>query len=498
MALTWIRSVFSSSSLAPATKRLEIERTPVPRDYAVRESLQKPGSGDPACGFRRITKQDERRDLSPVKWEWQQKLGNWLWATHPIAKKCIKNHKNFICGNGFKVQAISEDETKRKLLQNLLDEHWSINEWEKELSRRVETLAVEGEWLYYAPPPDATGHFKLCKILPENVSVIEQDQEDAEKLGAVKLTTPLILENGIRTEVSELSVIRRDWRTKRLVGNALYLGINRLSGQTRGFSDLLVAADHLDLFDQVLFTEAERIGIQRAFVWDVLLQSKDPNKIASRRKQLEQNGPPRPGSVNVHDSEETWTCVSPELHLGESIQYLDILKAMICAGLDNPIHWLSEGGDVNKATASEMGGPAFAFSRERNREIITFINECLHLAIQRWKDAGTIPPDWTAADLAFQVISKDPEKVAYQTIGAMLQSLGQGLAIGQDRGYFSDQEAARAYRLAATHMGLGDFPGVPDPATLEQAKAQVQPALDALIQQSLTGGKPNGQASFRN
>lgn len=490
MALgTWMKGLFSP---APVAKRSEVERPPAPREVMLQESLHKPGSSDPSGGFRRITKQDERRDLSPVKWEWQQKLGNWLWATHPIAKKCIKNHKNFICGNGFKVQAICEDDTKRQALQQLLDEHWAINEWEKELSRRVETLAVEGEWLYYAPPSDATGHFKLCKVLPENVSIIEQDQEDAEKLGKVKLNTPLIIDNGLRSEVTKLSVVRRDWRTKRLVGEALYLGINRLSGQTRGFSDLLVAADHLDLFDQILFTEAERIGIQRAFVWDVTDESKDEQTIAKRRKKLDQDGPPRPGSVNYHGPEVKWSCVSPELHLGESIEYLNLLKAMICAGLDNPLHWLSEGGDVNKATASEMGGPAFAFIRERTREIITFITECINLAIQRWKDAGTIPPEWTTADLAFQVISKDPEKVAYQTIGAMLQSLGQGLAIGQDRGYFSDQEAARAYRLAATHMGLGDFPGVPDPATLEQAKAQVQPALDALLQQPPTGGTPNG------
>ncbi|TXH55411.1 MAG: hypothetical protein E6Q97_08860 [Desulfurellales bacterium] len=470
MALAWFQGLFQKPAIQTAPATIENK---IVIGEALQESLHKPGTADPTVGYRRLTRSDDRRDLDPVRWEWQLQLANWLWATHPVAKKCLKNHKNFICGHGFTVRATCEDSSKRAIFQSLLDKHWEINEWDTQLSKRVETLAVEGEWTYYAGSPDpVTGHVQLCKVLPENIRDIAVCRYNQERLDEVILHNELHVDGQIG-KLSKLKIVHRDWRTGRYEGDTIHLGINRLSGQCRGFSDLLVVADHLDLFDNTLFTEAERIGIQRSMVWDVLINNKDDEYVRARRMQLQMEGPPRAGAVNVHGPDETWSAVTPTLNVGESIEYLDLLKTLVCAGLDNPIHWLSEGGDVNKATAGEMGGPAFAFIRERQREIIEFMNLCIGYQIQCWIDAGSLSSEFTEDDLKFEIQTRDPEKAQYQAIGAMLQALGQSLLIAQNSGWLSRQEAARAFRAAATDTGLGEFAGIPDTATLEESIAQL-------------------------
>lgn len=479
MAVSWLKNWFE--------KPIAVQPVQNVTKVVVQESLHKPGMADPTAGWRRLTRSDDRRDLDPVRWDWQLRLAHWLWNTHPLAKKCLKNHRNFICGHGFTVRATSENDSKRKTLQALLDKHWEINEWDTQLSKRVATLAVEGEWTYYAGQPDrTTGHVHLCKVLPENVRDVVLCRYNPERIDKILLHHEIDVEGSLSGKLGNLSPIYRDWRTGRYIGDTLHMGINRLSGQSRGFSDLLVVADHLDLFDNALFTEAERIGIQRSMVWDVLINNKDDEYVKARKMQLAQDGPPRAGALNVHGPDETWSAISPTLNIGESIAYLDLLKILICAGLDTPIHWVSEGGDVNKATAGEMGGPAFAFIRERQREIIEFLRVAISYQIQCWLDAGSLSQSefLSLDDVAFEIQTRDPEKAQYQAIGAMLQALGQALLIAQNSGWLSKQEAARAFRAAATDTGLGEFSGLPSEATLEESMSQI----DSIVAQQNQGG----------
>jgi hypothetical protein len=446
--------------------------------------------GDNDFGFRRIGGGDNRRDLTPVKWDYLLRLANWLWASHPVAKKCVQNQRNFICGTGFRIQAVSENPAIRDQVQKVLDQWWALQEWDTELSRRVESLSVEGEWVYYCPPANPyTGNWRMCKVMPENVRDISRDRLNAEQLDCVHLVEALrTYHNGECQELQHFSIVRPCPWTGKLIGNALHLGINRLSAQTRGFSDLLAVADHLDLFDTVLFTEAERIQIQRAIVYDVVLKGQQGEASQKRIRELEQTGPPRPGAVNVHTSDEEWTILAPQLNVAEAIDFCRFLLSLSLGGLHTPEHWFAEGGDVNKATSDNMGGPAFAQIRERKREIVAFMARGAELALQRYQEVGVLPAEMTGADMAFQIVSRDPEQSAYQTIGAVLQAVGQGLLIGQSSGWFTPQEAARAYRQAATHLGLGEFPGVTDPATLEQAKAQV--AAQMQMQPELKNVRP--------
>lgn len=409
------------------------------------------------------------------------------WAKHPVAKKCLKNHRNFIAGKGFKVVATGENPEIRNRLQALINEWWDINCWDDNLAQRVETLSVEGEWIYWAPPPDLRGMWKMSKILPENVSDIGRDAIDAELLDTVFLKSELVFqENNQLLNMKQLKVVRRNHRSGRIEGDCLYLGINRLSGQSRGFSDLLAVFDYLDTFDNLVFLESERVNLQRSFAWKVHIKgSANEEKILARKEEIEADGPPAPGEILIQNDDEDWSTLSPQLNLAETIEFIRMVQNIILGGLDTPQHWFSEGGDVNKATSQEMGGPAYAVVRQRNQEIECFLALALDLCIQRWSEAGELPEQASTADLTYQIVSRDPEPSDSREDA--LSKLTATMVLGEQNNYFSHDEAARTVRASASQHGLGDFPGLPpeNEPTAPTGPTQVdRPALQEPVNQA--------------
>lgn len=499
MALGWLASLFSSKVKA----KPEAAAEPKP----VREALSNPDSGDTDedYGYRLCGSgaQSNRRDLTLPQHDRHQKKSIFLWASHPVIKKCLQNHRSFICGNGFQIQATFEDDdTIRKMVQARLDRFWQVNRWESELSRRVESLCVEGEWVYYCHPcSDDSGKWVMAKILGESIERIAPHDYDAERLNKIHLGKEITIFDGFtKSKTKTLEIIEDCPYSGRLTGDTLYLGINRLSAQTRGFSDVLAVFDYLEIFDNTLRTESERIEVQRAMVWDVEINKSGGNKVDERKLALKKEGPPAPGTLNIHDSDEKWTTISADLHLSESISYVKFILSLCLGGLHTPEHWFAEGGDVNKATATEMGGPAYSFIRDRKRDIMSFMTMGARLQLQRDMDCGILPDTMKPEHLAFSVVSKDPESSIFANIGSTLQTLGTGLQIGAQNGWLSDAEAARGFRQAATHLGLGEFPGIPDTATLAQARAaadkvltQPAPAPAPAKAEQPTGGSTNGR-----
>jgi hypothetical protein len=404
-----------------------------------------------------------------------------LWKENPVAKKGVQNIKSFTASEGFRVKANVNDDVKRKIIQGAIDEHWRINEWDEKTSIRVETLAVEGEWNYWISPPNPyTGHIRINKILPETISEIERMKTDAETLSAVRFAEKLeFVERGQSVYRDGLDIVRRDPLTGRVAGEALHLGINCLSGQTRGWSDLLVVADYLDALESLLLGEVDRAKIQRAFVWDILLKDSDPAAREKRKAQLLDEGPPDPGAMIVRDGSEEWNCIAPVLNLNESIAFLEFLMSIIFGGLNMPQHFFSQGGDVNKATAGEMSGPVWAIVRDRKKAIMSFLRLTVEFALQTLLDRGFLGGAITKADLTFEVISRDPERNSYNLIGKMLDELCEGFGKGVDRGFLDQKDAGRSLRTAATNLGLGDF-SEPSPESLAQARAQIDSKLTQL------------------
>lgn len=388
---------------------------------------------------------------------------------------------SFVAADGFQIVATSPDETYRKTLQQILDRFCFLNALDENHTMRVQTLGVDGEAAFIACEPTARGDVKLAKIRPENIKAIVQDELDCEMMATIQLNDELnLIENGVVRKVSSLPIVNRN-EDGQFEGKVHLLQINKLSGQTRGFSDFLPAIDTLDDFSKLFKTEIERVQMQKALCYDVEIDG-DPSdeKVQALADQIEEDGPPEAGDVNVHSKNVKWTIQTPNMYLQDSCEFLKFCLTYNCGTLNMPPHWFSEGGDVNKATASEMGTPVWAFIRDRKRLIIAFYRQIVRHALWISRHIHKIPNE----QLTFSIVSRDADPAAYNLIGKGLTEFLTTLVASVQAKFSSAVEAKRIWRNCLQGLGLGQLldpmdatePG-DDQADVDQMPEKIQEAL---------------------
>ena len=95
---------------------------------------------------------------------------------------------------------------------------------------------------------------------------------------------------------------------------------------------------------------------------------------------------PAPGTVRVHNEGETWQAISPTLQAQDAGAGARLFRNHALSGLGWPEHWFGGGGDVNRATAAEMGDPAFKTLLARRREWTAILEEVGALVVRRRLD----------------------------------------------------------------------------------------------------------------
>lgn len=426
-----------------------------------------------------------RRDLPTNQYDKHLRVCQELWKENPVAKKGVQNFRSFVASEGFHVRSTCKDPKKQPILQTQIDQHLRINNWKFAAGKRIETLAVEGEWDYQILTPNPiTGHCRIAKVNPEDIKAINPDALDSETMVTATLCNPrtetVYQPNGTHytIEHTELEIVRRDPITGRLKGNLLHLPINQLTGQTRGWSDLLVVADYLDSMDLLVVGEVDRHRLMKVFAWVVKISGADPKTVLKRKQELRQEGPPQSGDLLITDGSEEWDTKTPALNLQESVLFCEFLLMLIFGGLNMPQHWYSQGGDVNKATAGEMGTPVMAQVRARKELVMEFLLWEVEIALWHLYEGGFLPPEITPKDLTIEVLSQDPERNTYQAVGQMLAELGAALDLAASKNWITGSDAGKKFRQAAESLGLGQFlEPLPSSATPEQMSAAIQESL---------------------
>lgn len=420
-----------------------------------------------------------------------------LAVSHPVARKALRLRRSFVCQEGFRVEAVSGNE----LVQRHLDRHWEIN-WERTLNKRVESLGAYGEMLLLIPPPNTVNaHYELCVLDRENIDEILPCPYNHERPGTIRLNNPISVQYHGEDKprlLTQIEICHYDWQHDCYNGDAIYLGVNCLDTMMRGLSDLCPVVDWLDKFDSICWAEAERIQMMRAFLWDVTLKGGDgaagEEAVKKRANQL-RTAPPKPGTVNVHNESEVWAAMAPDLNTGESLEFLKFLFGLIWGGLDLPEHWYYSAASVNKASGEEMRDPAFAAIRDRKEDVAEVLAMDGQIAVDRARAMPGHPlyilsrqPGITAKDFEVMVTSRDPERSAYELLGASLQTLVGALVVATQENYISQAQAGKQFRLAAGALGMGEIPAPEEEldtldaaaADFEQARQQQRPALESL------------------
>lgn len=461
-----LRTIGGALAALGAVPREIITRTVYEEEF-IREAANASGINLP-WGFK-------TKDVSAAGLRKMRKQAHLAWINHPLAKKGMRTKRAFVCQEGFKVAATCKDPEKAAKVQEFLDKHWQIN-WEGKVDTRVESLGVYGDLSFWRPPCNTrNGHARIGALQRDDIEEVLPDPLNAERIGIIRMNQPLTLTvDGEKKKQELFNVYHFDWLSEEWKGEVLYLGVNRLDTMMRGISDLAPVLDWLEVFDQLTYTESERVKMLRSLLFHLKMKTDDDKKLEKKRSDMAKRPPP-PGSWYVSNESETIDILEGGGNTAPTLEWVKFIWGIASGCIDLPEHWYYSSGDVNRASAKEMTSPIYAGIRDRKREFCDFLLAEHSIALQ---DASKVPTSvvhgLTAEELAIEVRSRDPERDALDVIGQHLLAFGQALLLAQGEGWINNDQAGQQFRQAAEGIGLDGLDAPELEAGLDQAQAEME------------------------
>ncbi len=394
---------------------------------------------------------------------------------NPLAMAIVEITTSFVIGKGVKVVA------RQKKVQRVLNEFW--HDVDNRMDERVEDMCRElslyGEIYvrFFVNPYDGTVKVRL--IDPALIDQIDTDPEDIEHhlryhmrpLGPSPTQTYDVVANTLDPGVfrggtvanSDSQGVGNGTIGAMVVGNkalsgqnpgdptitgkwleagkdAIQIAINKVSNAKRGKSDLATLLPWLRRYKDWL-TDRVRINKYKgAFLWDVTLTGADKKTIAA--KAGEYAYPPEPGSSIVHNETETWKAVQPSIAADDASSDGRAIKLMVALGATIPEHFLSDGNNNNRATATEMGLPTFLKFQRRQKILRFALTRVLNRVLEEAMRAGKLAQS-TQLSGAYDILFPEFDQSSNQELGMALSYLLQGLTSAKEQGWISDDSAMR-------------------------------------------------------
>lgn len=396
---------------------------------------------------------DTRRDLSPVSQQRMRDMALYLWESNLLGNRLIELPLAYILAEGVSLRCKDDDN------QQLLKKFWRdpINNMDLKIIKKVRELALYGEQCYPTFVNEISGHVRLGYLDPGLIETVVIDPDNPEQpIGIVTVKDKKgvarryrVIVNGSEEVFSLRTQAIRETFTD---GEAFYFTINDLSNGKRGRSDLLAQIDWLDGYDQFLFGELDRSNFLRSFLWDVTLTGATPEEVKKRASEITA---PNPGSVRVHNDGEKWNAVTPSLQASDSEGAARLFRNHVLGGSTVPEHWFGGGGNVNRATAGEMGDPTFKMFSMRQK-FLKYMLESIGFYVLRQAElaAGRGEPD--AEDEAFTVEAEFPELTTSDTskYAQALQQVIAGAAVAVSNKFITLETAVRLINAIAGRFGV--------------------------------------------
>ncbi|MCH8267099.1 MAG: hypothetical protein IH846_06255 [Acidobacteria bacterium] len=335
------------------------------------------------------------RDLNPVLHARMQQVAYYLYLVNPLAHRIVEYTKNYVVGDGVSVKA--EDPAAGRVVETFWQD--SVNRMDFALPEFVKELGIFGEQCWLAAVNPLSGRVRLAYLDPAEIDAVEWGElaigaDATGAAGTVSVPVAILRRRAPgETEPRRFRIIRPDEDPEsptfgQLVGECFYFAINKARTASRGVSDLFAIGDYLDGYDKMLFGLIDRVGFSNAFIWDVLLKGATEENI---QEWLKEQRPPRPGSVRAHNEQVEWKTVSPSLQAQDFNEAARTIKNMNLAGAGFPEHWFAEGGNVNRASALEMGDPTLKTLVERQGFAAFMVRQVIEFVIDQAVAAGTLP-----------------------------------------------------------------------------------------------------------
>lgn len=159
--------------------------------------------------------------------------------------------------------------------------------------------------------------------------------------------------------------------------------------------------------------------------------------------------------MRVHNDGEKWDAVTPDLQASDSEGAARLFRNHVLGGSTVPEHWFGGGGDVNRATAGEMGDPTFKMFSMRQK-FLKYMLESIGFYVLRQAElaAGRGEPD--SEDEAFTVEAEFPELTTSDTskYAQALQQVIAGAAVAVSNKFITVETAVRLINAIAGRFGV--------------------------------------------
>lgn len=396
---------------------------------------------------------DTKRDLSPVSQQRMRDMALYLWESNLLANRLIELPLAYMLAEGVNLRC--DDEENNKVLKRFWRD--PINSLDTKIIKKVRELAIFGEQCYPTFVNEHSGHVRLGYLDPALIATVVIDPDNPEQpIGIVTVKDKKgearryrVIVNGAEDVFTQRT---QEIRATFEDGEAFYFTVNDLSNGRRGRSDLLAQIDWLDGYDQFLFGELDRSGFMRAFLWDVTLTGATPAEVKQRAGEITA---PNPGSVRVHNDGEKWEAVSPSLGASDSEGVARLFRNHVLGGGTLPEHWFGGGGDVNRATAGEMGDPTFKMFSMRQKFLKCML-ESIGFYVLRQNELATGRSEPDAEDERFEIEAEFPELTTRDTAAyaQALQQVVAAAALAVTNKFLTAETAIRLINAIAGRIGV--------------------------------------------
>jgi hypothetical protein len=362
-------------------------------------------------------------DLPPGDWRGLLLEAYEAYCTNPLAYAVIEQGTNFVLGGGVRVVAA---DTR---VQRAIDRFWQDEE--NRMDQRIYAIQTElalfGEQFIRCFVDPTSGRTVIRQLDPLHIEAIETDAQDVERP----------LRYLYRPPGDPGAPIEGEWIP---AADVLHFAINKVSNATRGRSDLAPLLPWLRRYKDWLTDRVRLNRYKGAFLYDVTVAAAQKDELD--RLRAEHAAPPEPGTVLFHNDAEVWRAVQPQIGADDVKDDGRALRLMIAVGAGVPEHYLSEGGNANRATAAEMGLPAIKRFQRRQEYLRALIARLVERALLEQTRAGRLGP---RLDRAFSVEFDELGDDRSGELGPALASFTAALATAADHGWVAADEARRLW-----------------------------------------------------
>ena len=433
----------------------------------------------------------------------------YLDRTNPVARRMLDLIRDFVFGEGLQVKANNQD------VHEWLERHWDdpINNWDRRGPRLFRQLLRDGEVLNIASVNAVDGFVRWGSLPSRTVDAVMVDPNNWEIVQRI-----VRKRSGTEDQGKSWLAIRQSLETGRMEGEAMLWALND-DGQ-RGISFLYPLADMLDALEESVYNELERQQLLKAFLFDVTLQGANTSQIKEWVSDPT-HGPPKPGSIRVHNENEQWNVLTPDLKAGDFRGGMEFHLNFVLGGAGIPLHWYGFGGDANRATAATMDEPIVKMLTywqdlwtEQMEDLLRFVIDQAVIAnslsemVEEQDGEGQPVTDGNGnvkmirARDAFDIETPDMNTTDIVQVSTALQAVSNALSNAQAEHWVSEETAQRTFWLLLSHLGV-DVNQAQEQRLLAQAQSdqgnqpqttpQTQNALAlAMMGQNGNTPQPNG------